>query len=55
MIPNPHGTAPGIDLEIPRGDRPSARFFALPGVPAEMRRDVALYPAPVAGSGPAPA
>jgi nicotinamide-nucleotide amidase len=36
-IPNPHGTAPGIDMEIPRcADRP-ARFFALPGVPAEMK------------------
>jgi nicotinamide-nucleotide amidase len=36
VIPNPAGTAPGIDLEVPRdGPRP-CRFFALPGVPAEM-------------------
>ena len=35
-IPNPHGSAPGIqmDCEI---DGASARLFALPGVPAEMR------------------
>ncbi len=32
IIPNPHGTAPGIDLTT---DGP-CRFFALPGVPAEM-------------------
>lgn len=37
-IPNPEGTAPGIDLECrPDGAR-TARVFALPGVPAEMRR-----------------
>jgi nicotinamide-nucleotide amidase len=36
MIDNPHGTAPGIDLEVPRPGRSSCRFFALPGVPAEM-------------------
>jgi nicotinamide-nucleotide amidase len=36
-IPNPHGTAPGIDLEIPRAVGKPARLFALPGVPAEMR------------------
>lgn len=36
-VPNPNGTAPGIDLEVPR-DRPSpCRLVALPGVPAEMR------------------
>jgi len=33
IIPNPEGTAPGIDMEV--GGR--ARIFALPGVPAEMR------------------
>ncbi len=35
-IPNPHGTAPGIDLWL---DLPQHRchWFALPGVPAEMR------------------
>ena len=37
-IPNPHGTAPGIDLvwQPPDNSTPS-RFMALPGVPAEMR------------------
>jgi nicotinamide-nucleotide amidase len=37
MIDNPHGTAPGILLEIPRDGRPACLLFALPGVPAEMR------------------
>lgn len=32
VIDNPHGSAPGIDMEIER-----ARIFALPGVPAEMK------------------
>lgn len=32
IIPNPHGTAPGIDLTT----NGPCRFFALPGVPAEM-------------------
>jgi nicotinamide-nucleotide amidase len=36
VIPNPLGTAPGIDLEVAAGQRRS-RIFALPGVPAEMR------------------
>lgn len=37
VIPNPHGTAPGVDLDVlPPLGRP-ARIFALPGVPAEMR------------------
>ena len=36
-LPNPHGTAPGIELELARAGRPAALFFALPGVPAEMR------------------
>jgi nicotinamide-nucleotide amidase len=35
-IPNPHGTAPGIDFTVPRGCGPPCRVFALPGVPAEM-------------------
>ncbi len=35
-IPNPNGTAPGIDLTIPDGAR-SSRVFALPGVPAELK------------------
>jgi nicotinamide-nucleotide amidase len=37
IIPNPEGTAPGIDVDLPRGDGGSCRVFALPGVPAEMR------------------
>jgi nicotinamide-nucleotide amidase len=45
VIPNPHGTAPGIDLTVlpatgsssgPSGT--ACRFFALPGVPAEMKQ-----------------
>jgi nicotinamide-nucleotide amidase len=36
VVPNPHGTAPGIDLEVPRAGRPACRVFCLPGVPAEM-------------------
>ncbi len=36
MIANPHGTAPGIDLDVPRPGKNACRFFALPGVPAEM-------------------
>ncbi|MFN9604161.1 MAG: competence/damage-inducible protein A [Planctomycetota bacterium] len=39
IIPNPHGTAPGIDVELtpnsPQTKR-HCRIFALPGVPAEM-------------------
>jgi nicotinamide-nucleotide amidase len=44
VIPNPDGTAPGIDLtctpHAPREDAEtgSCRIFALPGVPAEMKR-----------------
>ena len=36
VVPNPHGTAPGIDLTVPRPCGPPCRVFALPGVPAEM-------------------
>ncbi|MHC4407021.1 MAG: CinA family nicotinamide mononucleotide deamidase-related protein, partial [Planctomycetota bacterium] len=36
-IPNPHGTAPGIALEVPREGSGPCRVFALPGVPAEMK------------------
>jgi nicotinamide-nucleotide amidase len=36
VVLNPHGTAPGIDLEVPRDGRPACRVFCLPGVPAEM-------------------
>ena len=35
-IPNPNGTAPGIDLPLAVAGRQS-RVFALPGVPAEMK------------------
>lgn len=35
-IDNPNGTAPGIDIAIPRTVGKPARIFALPGVPAEM-------------------
>jgi len=35
IIPNPHGTAPGIDLSVTSQGN-SCRLFALPGVPAEM-------------------
>ena len=37
IIPNPEGTAPGIDIEITRPAGGVCRIFALPGVPAEMR------------------
>jgi nicotinamide-nucleotide amidase len=37
VIPNPHGSAPGIELQIAREDGSSSHVFALPGVPAEMR------------------
>ena len=37
VVPNPHGTAPGIDLTIHRPAQTTARVFCLPGVPAEMR------------------
>jgi nicotinamide-nucleotide amidase len=36
VVPNPHGTAPGIDLIVPRPCCAPCRVFALPGVPAEM-------------------
>ncbi len=35
---NPQGTAPGIDMIVSRSDRPASRVYALPGVPAEMKR-----------------
>lgn len=46
VIPNPDGTAPGIDIEGPRPSAAPARLFALPGVPAEMRQmwDLTLAP-----------
>ncbi|HET6880957.1 MAG TPA: CinA family nicotinamide mononucleotide deamidase-related protein [Pirellulales bacterium] len=36
-VPNPHGTAPGIDLLAPPPLGRPSRIFALPGVPAEMK------------------
>jgi nicotinamide-nucleotide amidase len=37
VVPNPHGTAPGIDLTVPRANGTQSRVFCLPGVPAEMK------------------
>jgi len=37
IIPNPDGTAPGIDLDVRRPDGGTSRIIALPGVPSEMR------------------
>jgi nicotinamide-nucleotide amidase len=45
VVPNPDGTAPGIDLTVPRSCGPSCRVIALPGVPAEM---IAMWNATVA-------
>ncbi|HUY88847.1 MAG TPA: CinA family nicotinamide mononucleotide deamidase-related protein [Pirellulales bacterium] len=36
VVFNPHGTAPGIDLDVPPPIGRPSRVFALPGVPAEM-------------------
>lgn len=36
VIPNPHGSAPGIDMSVDSPTRRS-RIFALPGVPAELK------------------
>ena len=36
VVRNPHGTAPGIDLEVTREGRGPCRVICLPGVPAEM-------------------
>lgn len=37
VVPNPEGTAPGIELVCPIGDSEST-VFCLPGVPAEMKQ-----------------
>lgn len=37
VIPNPHGTAPGIDLTATGPNGKTVRLFSLPGVPAEMK------------------
>ena len=38
VIPNLHGTAPGIDLTVHLDGSNACRIFALPGVPAEMNQ-----------------
>lgn len=38
IIPNPDGTAPGIDMDVTADGHHKSRIFALPGVPSEMRR-----------------
>lgn len=38
QIHNPEGSAPGIDITLNPKNRDSSRIFALPGVPAEMKR-----------------
>ncbi len=45
-IHNPNGSAPGIDIAIPRAVGNPARVFALPGVPAEMKEMWAATVAP---------
>jgi nicotinamide-nucleotide amidase len=54
MIPNPNGTAPGIDTDISRASQKPARLFALPGVPGEMRDmwEATVEPAIVTSLGP---
>lgn len=38
VVDNPDGTAPGIELTVPREGRGPCTVIALPGVPAEMRQ-----------------
>ncbi len=38
QIHNPEGSAPGIDIVLKRENQTTSRVFALPGVPAEMKR-----------------
>jgi nicotinamide-nucleotide amidase len=45
-IPNPQGSAPGIDMRIARPGGGGCRILALPGVPAEMRE---MWQATLAG------
>jgi nicotinamide-nucleotide amidase len=49
IIPNPSGTAPGIDLDVPREGRGPCRLIALPGVPAELFTMWAQSVAPAIG------
>jgi nicotinamide-nucleotide amidase len=44
-IPNPHGTAPGIEMTVTRPGGGTCTLFALPGVPSEMH---AMWEATVA-------
>jgi nicotinamide-nucleotide amidase len=37
VVHNPHGTAPGIELDVARPGRAACRVVALPGVPAELK------------------
>jgi nicotinamide-nucleotide amidase len=37
IIPNPDGTAPGIDMDVVAAGGHRSRVFALPGVPSEMK------------------
>jgi nicotinamide-nucleotide amidase len=37
-IPNPEGTAPGVEMAVANGSAGTAHVFALPGVPAEMKQ-----------------
>lgn len=37
VVSNPHGTAPGIAVEVPREGAGPCRVFVLPGVPSEMK------------------
>jgi nicotinamide-nucleotide amidase len=55
MIPNPQGTAPGIDITF-ASPTAASRIFALPGVPAEMKQmwEQTVCPALVDHLGPAP-
>ncbi len=52
-ISNPQGTAPGIDLPVDGKDGRRSRIYALPGVPAEMKRmfDDTVAPRILAQSG----
>jgi nicotinamide-nucleotide amidase len=38
VIPNPHGTAPGVAMTFSRPDGEDVHLFALPGVPKEMEQ-----------------
>ncbi|QGJ71396.1 Damage-inducible protein CinA [Planctomycetales bacterium 10988] len=37
-VPNPEGSAPGIEMTVPRSNRPACQIFCFPGVPAEMKQ-----------------